>query len=450
MIGTVIGNYRIVSELARGGMGVVYRAEHQGIGQHAVIKQMLPDFVQNAASVARFFHEAKAAAAIDDPGIVKIFDSGTLGDGSAYITMELLKGESLAARLKRERLSPMRAAMFLRQAARAVGAAHLRAIVHRDLKPDNLFVVPDADVDGGERIKVLDFGIAKLADETANHAKTAPGVAMGTPLYMSPEQWSSASEVDARTDIYAFGCILHEMLVGTPPFRGPSLPELMDQHRFAAAPEPNTGTALDTIVARCLAKRPQDRYQSLDELVAALPDHESLPDAVPESSEIAPAPLFICGTCMTTGDFRGIGTCPNCRGTELPSVDSVRGRELAMRAIAESDARDAFEASRSRVVIKAGPQTRLCADCEHHGTPGWKGGGSTSKVIGWSVFVFGILMCFGPNGLPGAWPFLFIGAIFVSYGMSGRAVCSNCGSKRLLPLTDPVAQAILARRLSKP
>ena len=450
MIGTVVGNYRIVSELARGGMGVVYRGEHQGMGQQAVIKQMLPEFVRDAASVARFFHEAKAAAAIDDPGIVKIFDSGTLADGSAYITMELLKGESLAGRLKRERLSPMRAAMFLRQAARAVGAAHACAIVHRDLKPDNLFVVPDADVEGGERIKVLDFGIAKLADVAASHGKTAPGVAMGTPFYMSPEQWSSASDVDARTDIYAFGCIVHEMLVGTPPFRGPSLPDLMDQHRFGVPPALNTGTALDTIVARCLAKLPEDRYPSLDELVAALPDQESLPDVVPEGSELAPAPLFICGTCLTTGDFRGVTTCPNCRGTVLPSVDSARGREIAMRAIAESDAREALEASRPRVVVKAGPQTRMCTDCEHHGTPGWKGGGSASKVVGWSVFVLGILMCFGPNGLPGAWPILFVGAIFVTYGMSGRAVCGNCGSKKLLPLTDPVAQNILARRLSKP
>ncbi len=180
-MGDVIGNYEIVAELKRGGMGVVYTARHQTMGQLAVVKKLLPEHTRSHDVVQRFFQEAQAAAALDDPGIVRIFDQGVLADGSAYIVMELLQGESLADRLRRVgRLAPEVAVTFMRQAARAVAKAHGRGIVHRDLKPDNLFIVPDPDVAGGERVKVLDFGIAKLAGDA--RVKTMTAMPMGTPV----------------------------------------------------------------------------------------------------------------------------------------------------------------------------------------------------------------------------------------------------------------------------
>ncbi|MBZ0232336.1 MAG: serine/threonine protein kinase, partial [Deltaproteobacteria bacterium] len=273
-MGEVIGNYEIVAELARGGMGVVYTARHRSMGQMAVVKKLLPEHTRSADVVQRFFQEAQAAAALDDPGIVRIFDQGVLDDGSAYIVMELLQGESLADRLRRiGRLDPAAAMTFLRQAARAVAKAHARGIVHRDLKPDNLFIVPDPDIAGGERIKVLDFGIAKLAGDA--RVKTMTAMPMGTPAYMSPEQWASAGKVDARTDVYAFGIILFEMLVGRLPFEGPGFTEFIDQHRFVPPPPISSVApslaAFDPIVARCLAKSADERFASLDELVRALP-----------------------------------------------------------------------------------------------------------------------------------------------------------------------------------
>ncbi len=274
-LGEVIGNYEIVSELKRGGMGVLYAARHVAIGQQVVIKKLQPEHAANQEVVQRFFQEARAAAALDDPGVVRIFDQGVLPDGSAYIVMEFLQGESLADRLKRiQRLPVDRALILLRQAARAVSKAHSRGIIHRDLKPDNLFVVPDLDLPGGERIKVLDFGIAKLVSEKP-WVQTMAQMPMGTPGYMSPEQWTSAGQVDARTDIYALGIILFEMVTGQLPFPGPGLTELIDQHRFMPPPLPSSIDPklgfLDAVVARALSKQARDRFSSLEEMVAALP-----------------------------------------------------------------------------------------------------------------------------------------------------------------------------------
>ena len=268
-----IGSYRILGLLGSGGMGVVYRAEHAVTGQRAVIKKLWPRF-NDETSVARFFQEARIAASIDDPGIVKVFDFGALPDGSHYLAMELLTGETLAARLAREgRLPVVQAVALLRQAARIVGRAHAQGVVHRDLKPDNLFLVPDPEVPGGVRVKVLDFGIAKLAEQGVD--LTGTGATMGTPPYMSPEQWRNAGRVDARTDVYALGCILFEMVTGQLPFPGPGQTEFSDQHRFQAPPapsaiQPGLPAFLDSAVERALAKSQDDRPASTAELAAML------------------------------------------------------------------------------------------------------------------------------------------------------------------------------------
>jgi eukaryotic-like serine/threonine-protein kinase len=275
MIGVVVGSYKIVSQLGQGGMGVVYVAEHTRLGHTVVVKMLLPELSENKDVVDRFFNEAKAATRIKHPGIVQVFDFGVHeASGAAFIVMEMLDGESLNTRLRRGALGVPASIVIARQVASALGAAHKIGIIHRDLKPDNLFMVPDPDVPEKERVKVLDFGIAKLAS-TQSSRQTRTGEVFGTPLYMSPEQCQNAAQVDARSDIYALGCILFEMLTGRAPFVGGSLAQLITAHMFQAPTRPSDHhsgipTALDSVVLRALAKSPDERQASMAELAAEL------------------------------------------------------------------------------------------------------------------------------------------------------------------------------------
>jgi serine/threonine-protein kinase len=209
--------------------------------------------------------------------------------------MELLEGETLAARRRRAPALTVRQALWIvRQAARALAAAHAAGIVHRDLKPHNVFLVPDADLPGGVRVKILDFGIAKLSDERSA-ALTGEQSVIGTPRYMSPEQCRGAARVDQRADVYALGCILYELVCGSPPFVAEGAGELIAKHIFEP-PTPLGGRALDVdpalsdFVARCLAKEPDERpasmpevAEALDRLVEAAPDVALAPTAPPPS-----------------------------------------------------------------------------------------------------------------------------------------------------------------------
>jgi serine/threonine protein kinase len=273
MVGRVLGNYRIVAELSTGGMGTVYRAEHELLGRTAAVKLLRPELTANPELVQRFFNEAKAATAIRHPGIIEVFDFGHAEDGRAYLIMEFLDGDSLAKRLAdRGRLSEQEAAQITRGIASALTAAHKRGIVHRDLKPDNIFLVPDPDLPSGERPKVLDFGIAKLADPVPSSVRhTATGVLMGTPLYMAPEQARAAAEIDHRADLYSLGCILYELLVGDPPFVAQGAGEIIALQLFGqpTAPSARLSTIsgeMERIVMRLLEKEPADRFQSAAEL----------------------------------------------------------------------------------------------------------------------------------------------------------------------------------------
>jgi serine/threonine-protein kinase len=182
--------------------------------------------------------------------------------------MERLSGETLSDRLERGRLPEERAIAFARQLASALGAAHDHGIIHRDLKPDNVFIVPDPDVPGGERVKVLDFGIAKR--EVDGRERTLTGVVLGTPSYMAPEQCDGSHEVDARTDLYALGVVLYRMVTGALPFGGECTDEIFAEHAFCAPLPPHAlapvSPALSAIIERCLAKLPSDRYPTMDAL----------------------------------------------------------------------------------------------------------------------------------------------------------------------------------------
>ncbi|HVV82936.1 MAG TPA: serine/threonine-protein kinase, partial [Kofleriaceae bacterium] len=277
MLGELLGNYRIVRKLGEGGMGEVYLAQHEGIGTHVAVKLLFPHISTETAHVDRFFNEARAVAKIRHAGIVKISDVGFTPTGRAYLLMEFLEGESLSDRIARGPL-PLPAACELgRQIASVLAATHATGVIHRDLKPDNIFLVPDLEQPGGERAKVLDFGIAKLTGALAHGLPTQSQSTMGTPMYMSPEQWGDASKVDARADIYSLGCIVFEALAGRPPFQASSMMEACALHTQAPAPHirslvPELPQSIDDLLDRMLAKLPADRPQTAQELVRVFSD----------------------------------------------------------------------------------------------------------------------------------------------------------------------------------
>ncbi|MGE0868539.1 MAG: protein kinase [Kofleriaceae bacterium] len=294
-VGGQIGQYRILKKLGEGGMGVVALGEHILLGRRAAIKTLHSMGSAVPELIERFFNEARATSAISDPGIIQVYDFGYHVDGTAYIVMELLEGESLADRIERVGPLPLGDALRIaRQAAGSLAAAHACGIVHRDLKPDNLFIVRDHEALGGERTKILDFGICTTADHR-DPRLTGVGIVMGTPGYMSPEQCRGDRLVDHRSDIYALGCVLFQMITGRQPFTAEAPGDLVVAHLQEDPPAPSLLVMdlpfeVDSIILRCLAKSPDDRFQSMAELHAAIADLQAAFDLQP--SELADGPLM--------------------------------------------------------------------------------------------------------------------------------------------------------------
>ncbi|HEY0712581.1 MAG TPA: serine/threonine-protein kinase, partial [Polyangia bacterium] len=279
-IGATVGSYKITAKLGQGGMGAVYLAEHPLLERKAAVKVLLPELSSHTDLVERFFHEARTTARLRHPAMVDVYDFGTLPDGRAYLIMDFLEGENLETRLReRGALAPTQALRIARDIAVGVAVAHAEQIVHRDLKPDNVFLLPALAGTQDERVKILDFGIAKLGAKPGESrvGVTRVGALLGTPLYMSPEQCRGAGEVDARADIYSLGCILFAMLAGRPPFVSDSMGELLGMQLMAPVPTLESlgvvvPAGVEALVQSMLAKAPEDRPATMVAAAEAM-DH---------------------------------------------------------------------------------------------------------------------------------------------------------------------------------
>jgi serine/threonine-protein kinase len=261
-----LGRYRIVSELGRGAMGIVYRAEDPLLNRTVAIKCiiLMDDPAVRADYEARFFQEAKAAGGLNHPNLVTIHDVGREGD-IAYMAMELLEGTDLRALIERGAVPLPLALEIMAQAADGLAHAHEHGVVHRDIKPGNIMIVR------GRVAKVMDFGIARVR---ASDVKTQTGAILGSPRYMSPEQ-VTGQPADRRSDIFSLGVVLYELATGEPPFTAPTVTQLMHliasaTPRAPSATNPGIPPMLDLIVARALQKQPAQRYQSAADLAADL------------------------------------------------------------------------------------------------------------------------------------------------------------------------------------
>jgi eukaryotic-like serine/threonine-protein kinase len=272
----VAGKFVVERVLGVGGMGVVVSARHAQMGQKVAIKFLRKDANKTPEAVNRFLREARAVVGLQSAHVVRVMDVGTLDDGMPYIVMEHLVGTDLHQLLEeRKRLPPSDAVDFLLQGMEAIAEAHAVGIVHRDLKPANLFLTRSPD--GSPLVKVLDFGISKASSETGSEEQslTATSTIMGSPLYMSPEQLRSSKNVDARTDVWALGIILHELLVGRLPFEADTVMALCT--KIAADPptalreiDPSLPAGLEVAVLRCLEKDVKRRLSSVAELAVLL------------------------------------------------------------------------------------------------------------------------------------------------------------------------------------
>jgi serine/threonine-protein kinase len=378
----LLGKYRIVRTLGMGGMGVVVQAQHVTLGSTVAMKFLLPQYVTVADAAQRFVREAQAASKIQSDHVAHVLDVGTLPEASdvPYMVMEYLEGQDLSRYVKSgHRFTPEEAIDYVIQAAEALAEAHREHIIHRDVKPANLFLTRHAD--GTPLVKVLDFGISKIAQEAqvADMGLTKTTAVLGSGYYMSPEQMRSAKNVDTRTDIYALGVCLYELLAGQPPFTADNFAELclkvaMDPPTPLRQHRPDVPETLAEVIARAYARSPDERYPTMGAFVAAL-----APWASPHSY---PAIEQVGRISAQMGDRVGMPSLPS-----LPPPGSMPPPPMPMIPGAAPVPSDS-----SGAVVAGGPLSKSVATpsgapSQKGGTPMWLIAIAIAIVSGVGMFV---------------------------------------------------------------
>jgi serine/threonine-protein kinase len=329
--GTLIGDYRVDLKLDEGGMGTVYRAVHPVIGKKVAIKLLHPHVARQEVSVARFIQEARAVNAIGHPSIVDIFGFGRFSDGRHYIVMEFLEGQHLLAFMSENGpLQALEASPLVRMIAAALAAAHAKGVIHRDLKPENVFLLHHADRRWPPKMKLLDFGLAKLVEHKFKQGpQTRMGATVGTPYYMAPEQCRGRT-VDARTDVYALGVMFYEMLTGRVPFYAEQPVDVLYMH-LTKEPDPvslwtEVPEPYEKLISECMQKAPELRPSSMNAVIARL---ESIERGVKESASPSFADL-LAGTADLLGASTSEVQKKAARVSEDTSFDDAdrRGAEV--------------------------------------------------------------------------------------------------------------------------
>ena len=341
-----VGAYRIVRPIGKGGMGAVFEAVHTRTGKPAAIKVLHARFTNDTEALARFLAEGRATAKLDHGSIVRILETGQLPSGACYIAMEYLRGETLGARLKRQGRLGRDALRIGSQIAAALVQAHKKNIIHRDLKPSNLILSEgDADGAGRDQVKIIDFGIAKIADEEGGDFRTRTGTMIGTPIYMSPEQCRGVGVTD-RTDVYALGVILYQALAGKPPFYSRADGDILAMHilvepRPLREVEPAIPPRVGEFIARMLIKTAEER-PSMAEVATELvrladdPEWHAVPAAVapPAAGEPEPelAPSEEPASIQQVTINEAIEAAPPTMMTPPSSLGPITGQSASLSA----------------------------------------------------------------------------------------------------------------------
>jgi serine/threonine protein kinase len=348
--GTKLGRYEIRSKIGEGGMAEVYLAEDTRLHRKVALKVLLAELAENKDRMRRFEQEASAAAALNHPNIAHIYEIGE-SDGVNFIAMEFIDGQTLRESIHRGHSDLRKLLRYLQQVAEGLAKAHAAGIVHRDLKPDNIMITRDGHA------KILDFGLAKLLDQRPTSAEgssevatvvmpqhSTPGTVMGTAGYMSPEQaQGKTNEIDQRSDIFSFGCILFEAVTGKKPFEGESVIKSLHMVVYEPAPpltdlNPSAPAELQRIVRRCLAKDPDDRYQSIKEVAIELKELRREITGGADVNTTVPPPLrstrsISSAASESTGPMQSAGPVSSAEYI-LTEISRHRGVALAVLGFA--------------------------------------------------------------------------------------------------------------------